>query len=177
MPLPLSRRLLALLLLVALLAGAVLWLWQRVPPAVGTAHAPKPAAAINPKGNPGANPFTPVRSTAKLRLDPTTNELPDHRTAKEQKDAVVKRWGDYLQAEKARVGASVFDPAVQRWVARPRIKELIEEWKALEQAWPERSEEQRVEQLPHIEAMWREAIGELAAELAAVGHPAELPPR
>ena len=101
--------------------------------------------------------------------------MPDHRTAKEQKDAVVKGWGKFIEAQKARIGAVAFDPAAQRWLARPRVKELLEEWKALEQAWPERSEDQRAAQLPRIEAMWREGMAELAAELTAAGHPTTLP--
>jgi hypothetical protein len=88
---------------------------------------------------------------------------------------VVKSWGKFTEAQKARLGAEAFDPAVKRWLARPRLQELLEEWKALEQAWPERSEDQRSAQLPQIEAMWREAMAELAAELTAAGHPTTLP--
>lgn len=110
-----------------------------------------------------------------MKLDRVENLLPDHRSAKAQKDEVVKQWGDFLNAEKARLGAATFDPLAKRWLERPRLKGLIEEWKALEQAWPERNEQERDAQLPRIRAMWSEAMAEFAAELAAAGHVTALP--
>lgn len=165
-------------LILGLAAGAALlalfWLTRRVDP-----RTPEPSAAgLRPatsRAAPSSGPSTAVRSTAGLKLDRAENLLPDHRSAKAQKDEVVKQWGDFLNAEKARLGAETFNPLVQRWLARPRLKALIEEWKALEQAWPERSEQERDGQLPHIRAMWTEAMTEFAAELAAAGHPTTLP--
>jgi hypothetical protein len=161
-----------------LAAGAALlalfWLTRRVDP-----RTPEPSAAgLRPatsRAAPSSGPSTAVRSTAGLKLDRAENLLPDHRSAKAQKDEVVKQWGDFLNAEKARLGAETFDPLAKRWLERPRLKALIEEWKALEQAWPERSEQERDGQLPRIRAMWNEAMSELAAELAAAGHPTTLP--
>jgi hypothetical protein len=153
---------------------ALFWLTRRVDP-----HSPEPSAsALRPASSraaPSSGPSSAVRSTAGLKLDRAENLLPDHRSAKTQKDEVVKQWGDFLRAEKARLGAETFDPLAKRWLERPRLKALIEEWKALEQAWPERSEQERAGQLPHIRAMWTEAMSELAAELAAAGHPTTLP--
>ena len=165
-------------LILGLAAGAALlalfWLTRRVDP-----RTPEPsAAALRPatsRAAPSSGPSTAVRSTAGLKLDRAENLLPDHRSANAQKDEVVKQWGDFLNAEKARLGAATFNPLVQRWLARPRLKELIAEWNSLEQAWPERSEQERDGQLPHIRAMWTEAMTELAAELAAAGHPTTLP--
>ena len=174
MPPPARRRLILLLLVLALLAAGA-WLMRRVPPSGETARGPETGKTTAPTTGRAVPPGAAVRSTAGLRLDPGANELPDHRTAKEQKDAVVKGWGKFIEAQKAKVGAVAFDPAAQRWLARPRVKELLEEWKALEQAWPERSEDQRAAQLPRIEAMWREGMAELAAELTAAGHPTTLP--
>ena len=165
-------------LILGLAAGAALlalfWLTRRVDP-----RTPEPSAAgLRPatsRAAPSSGPSTAVRSTAGLKLDRAENLLPDHRSAKAQKDEVVKQWGDFLNAEKARLGAETFDPLAKRWLERPRLKALIEEWKALEQAWPERSEQERDGQLPHIRAMWTEAMTELAAELTAAGHPTTLP--
>jgi hypothetical protein len=165
-------------LILGLAAGAALlalfWLTRRVDP-----RTPEPSAAgLRPatsRAAPSSGPSTAVRSTAGLKLDRAENLLPDHRSAKAQKDEVVKQWGDFLNAEKARLGAETFDPLAKRWLERPRLKALIEEWKALEQAWPERSEQERDGQLPHIRAMWTEAMTEFAAELAAAGHPTTLP--
>lgn len=165
-------------LILGLAAGAALlalfWLTRRVDP-----RTPEPSAAgLRPatsRAAPSSGPSTAVRSTAGLKLDRAENLLPDHRSAKAQKDEVVKQWGDFLNAEKARLGAETFDPLAKRWLERPRLKALIEEWKALEQAWPERSEQERDGQLPRIRAMWNEAMSELAAELAAAGHPTTLP--
>ena len=165
-------------LILGLAAGAALlalfWLTRRVDP-----RTPGPSAAgLRPatsRAAPSSGPSTAVRSTAGLKLDRAENLLPDHRSAKAQKDEVVKQWGDFLNAEKARLGAETFNPLVQRWLARPRLKELIAEWNSLEQAWPERSEQERDGQLPHIRAMWTEAMTELAAELTAAGHPTTLP--
>lgn len=165
-------------LILGLAAGAALlalfWLTRRVDP-----RTPEPSAAgLRPatsRATPSSGPSTAVRSTAGLKLDRAENLLPDHRSAKAQKDEVVKQWGDFLNAEKARLGAETFDPLAKRWLERPRLKALIEEWKALEQAWPERSEQERDGQLPHIRAMWTEAMTEFAAELTAAGHPTTLP--
>lgn len=172
---PLRRRsglILGLAIGAALLA--LFWLTRRVDP-----RTPEPSAAgLRPatsRAAPSSGPSTAVRSTAGLKLDRAENLLPDHRSAKAQKDEVVKQWGDFLNAEKARLGAETFDPLAKRWLERPRLKALIEEWKALEQAWPERSEQERDGQLPHIRAMWTEAMTEFAAELAAAGHPTTLP--
>jgi hypothetical protein len=159
-------------------AGALLlacfWLTRRVDP-----RTPEPsAAALRPatsRAAPSSGPSTAVRSTAGLKLDRAENLLPDHRSANAQKDEVAKQWGDFLNAEKARLGAATFNPLVQRWLARPRLKQLIAEWNSLEQAWPERSEQERDGQLPHIRAMWTEAMTEFAAELTAAGHPTTLP--
>lgn len=164
--------------MVCLAAGglllAILWLTRRVDP-----RTPEPsAAALRPATSrtaPSSGPSTGVRSTAGLKLDRAENLLPDHRSAKAQKDEVVKQWGEFLKTEKARLGAETFDPLAKRWLERPRLKALIEEWKALEQAWPERSEQERDGQLPRIRAMWYEAMSEFAAELAAAGHPTTLP--
>ncbi|MEY2750805.1 MAG: hypothetical protein RLZZ550_776 [Verrucomicrobiota bacterium] len=174
MPSPARRRLVLVLLVVALFAAGA-WLLQRVPPATEVASSPETRKAAAPATGPSAQPGAAVRSTIGLRLDPGANELPDHRTAKEQKEAVVKGWGKFIEAQKDKVGAAAFDPAAKRWLARPRVQALLEEWKALEQAWPERSEDQRAAQLPRIEAMWREGMAELAAELTAAGHPTALP--
>ena len=165
-------------LILGLAAGAALlalfWLTRRVDP-----RTPEPSAAgLRPatsRAAPSSGPSSAVRSTAGLKLDRAENLLPDHRSAKAQKDEVVKQWGEFLKAEKARLGAETFDPLAKRWLERPRLKALIEEWKALEQAWPERSEQERDGQLPHIRAMWTEAMTELAAELTAAGHPTTLP--
>lgn len=172
---PLRRRsglILGLAIGAALLA--LFWLTRRVDP-----RTPEPSAAgLRPatsRATPSSGPSTAVRSTAGLKLDRAENLLPDHRSAKAQKDEVVKQWGDFLNAEKARLGAETFNPLVQRWLARPRLKELVAEWNSLEQAWPERSEQERDGQLPHIRAMWTEAMTEFAAELTAAGHPTTLP--
>jgi hypothetical protein len=174
---PAPRRLILFILAICLGAAALYWLTRRVPPSAATAGRSAATPAANSSARSPASPAGSVRSTATLRLDAGTNELPDHRTAKEEKDAVVKHWGRFIEGEKARLGAEIFDPAARRWLARPRVRELIEEWKTLEQGWPERSEDQRAALLPRIEAMWREGMGELAAELTASGHPTTLPPR
>ena len=154
--------------------GAAWWLTRRVEPRpVGAAGAPSPTAVTLPAGPslpPGAK-----RSSAGLKLAPSENILPDHRTAKEQKDEIVKEWGEFLNAEKSRLGAATFDPLAKRWLERPRLQALLAEWRALEQAWPESSEQERDGQLPRIRAMWLEAMTEYAAELAAAGHAADLP--
>jgi hypothetical protein len=172
---PARRQLVLLLLGVAFVAAAGAWLMRRVPPSGEIAREPEIRKSAVPAPGGAGQPGAAVRSTADLRLNPVANELPDHRSARDQKDAVVKSWGTFIEAQKVRLGAEAFDPAVRRWLARPRVKELLEEWKALEQAWPERSEDQRAAQLPRIEAMWREGMAELAAELTAAGHPTTLP--
>jgi hypothetical protein len=171
---PRGRRAWLIVILTALALAALFWLTRRVDPrpAATTQAAPSPTTS-HPNRAPG--PANPTRSTAGLKLAEPDNILPDHRTAKEQKDEIVKQWGEFLNAEKARLGAATFDPLAKRWLERPRLQALIEEWKALEQAWPERSEQERDGQLPRIRAMWTEAMAEFAAELGAAGHPTTLP--
>lgn len=153
---------------------AIFWLTRRVDPRLpepsAETHRPASSRVAPPAGSSSA-----IRSTAGLKLDPSGNQLPDHRSAKAQKDDIVRHWGEFLRTEKARLGAETFDPLAKRWLERPRLKALIEEWKALEQAWPERSEQERDGQLPRIRAMWNEAMSEFAAELTAAGHPTALP--
>jgi len=157
--------------------GAVWWLTRRVEPRpAGAAAAPSPTATTLPARAP--SPSGATRSSAGLKLAPGENILPDHRTAKEQKDEIVKGWGEFLNAEKSRLGAATFDPLAKRWLERPRLQALLEEWRTLEQTWPERTEQERDGQLPRIRAMWQEAMTEYAAELAAAGHaPALTVPR
>lgn len=163
-----------LLLVLAAVLLALLWPSRWAAPRTATpARPPQPVA--EPRLTPATHLASATRSTAGLSLDRAENILPDHRTAKEQKDEIVKQWGEFLNAEKARLGAATFDPLAKRWLERPRLKALIEEWKSLEQAWPERSEQERDGQLPRIRAMWNEAMTEFAAELAAAGHATTLP--
>jgi len=155
------------------LVGALCWRGQ---PKQRTEGAPAPGQATR-AGNPSTHPTVSLaaRSTAQLKLDQQANIAPDHLTAKEQKEAVVKQWGEFLKTEKTRLGAETFDPLAKHWLERARVRTLIEEWKTLEQAWPERTEQERAEQLPRIQAMWQEAMEEFAAELTAAGHPTILP--
>jgi hypothetical protein len=171
---PRGRRVWLIVLLTALALATLFWLTRRGDPrpAATTKADPNPATS-HPNRAPG--PANRARSTADLKLARADNILPDHRTAKEQKDEIVKQWGEFLNAEKARLGAATFDPLAKRWLERPRLQALIEEWKSLEQAWPERSEQERDGQLPRIRAMWTEAMTEFAAELGAAGHPTTLP--
>ena len=162
------------ILVTGVLLLAIFWLTRRVDPRLPE-HS---SAAYQPtafRAAPSAGPSSAVRSTAGLKLDRAENLLSDHRSAKAQKDEIVRQWGEFLKTEKARLGAETFDPLAKRWLERPRLKGLIEEWKALEQAWPERSEQDRDGQLPRIRAMWNEAMTEFAAELAAAGHTTALP--
>ena len=163
-----------LVVVTALALAMLFWLTRRVDPrpVASTQAAPSPTTS---HPNRPAGPANLARSTAGLKLARADNILPDHRTAKEQKDEIVKQWGEFLNAEKSRLGAATFDPLAKRWLERPRLKALIEEWKSLEQAWPERSEQERDGQLPRIRAMWNEAMAEFAAELAAAGHATTLP--
>lgn len=159
---------------VLVVLGAAWWLTRRVEPRpAGTAVAPSPTSVPPPTRAP--SPPGATRSSAGLKLAPSENILPDHRTAKEQKDEIVKGWGEFLNAEKSRLGATTFDPLAKRWLERPRLQALLEEWRALEQAWPERTEQERDGQLPRIRAMWQEAMTEYAAELAAAGLAPALP--
>jgi hypothetical protein len=169
-----SRGLLGLTALLGVaLVGALCWRGQ---PKQRTEGAPDPGQ-VTRTSNPSTHPTVSVaaRSTSQLKLDQQANIAPDHLTAKEQKEAVVKQWGEFLKTEKTRLGAETFDPLAKHWLERARVRTLIEEWKTLEQAWPERTEQERAEQLPRIQAMWQEAMEEFAAELTAAGHPTILP--
>jgi hypothetical protein len=60
---------------------------------------------------------------------------------------------------------AVFDDAAKRWNAQPRVKELIAQWKEVEEAWKTQDDEAKAAVVPRMEAMWKEALGLLREEV------------
>ncbi len=58
-----------------------------------------------------------------------------------------------------------FNAAAKRWNAQPRVKELIAQWKQVEESWKTQDDEANAAIVPQMEAMWKEAIGLMRAEV------------
>ena len=67
--------------------------------------------------------------------------------------------------EMQQMNKAVFDDAAKRWNAQPRVKELIAQWKELEEAWKTQEDEAKEAVVPRMESMWKEALGLLHEEV------------
>jgi hypothetical protein len=68
---------------------------------------------------------------------------------------------------------AVFDDAAKRWNTQPRVKELIAQWKELEEAWKTQEDEAKEVVVPRMESMWKEALGLLREEVEKAAREAD----
>ena len=59
----------------------------------------------------------------------------------------------------------VFDAAAKRWGEDPKTKAFVAEWNDIEANWKTQDEVAKAAQLTRIQAMWKEAMGLLRAEV------------
>jgi len=104
------------------------------------------------------------RSLQGLTVDDKSVISADARSPNVRRDSIVRMGVGEVQ-EMNQMNSAVFDDAVKQWNAQPRVKALVAEWKELEEAWKTRDDEAKAADVPRIEAMWKEAIGLLRAEV------------
>ena len=162
MPLSSSMRLWPLIVgLVALATLVVFWPASspRGKPA-GVSPAPSPA----PRATSAQRPLGSPRSAVGLNLEASKNIEADPRPPAEAKAAIVRTGIDEIQ-ELKQMNTAKFDEAAKRWGQTPRVKELIERWKGLEESWKTQDEPAQAKVVPEMRAMWREAVDLLRAEV------------
>lgn len=151
------------LLAVALALAALVWLLSS-PAETGSraARAAKSTNETKPR-----RPHPPVgapRSTQGLALDERHDISADARPPNVRREAVIRAGLGEIQ-EMQQLNKAVFDDAAKRWNAQPRVKELIAQWKDVEEAWKTQDDEAKATVVPRMEAMWKEALGLLREEV------------
>ncbi len=158
------------LTLLGLAAIAIAWLLTDAPaPRKGQTRATKPAgtartAASRAVGAP--------RSTQGLSVDARQDISADGRPPDARREGIIRTGLGEIQ-ELQQMNKSVFDDAAKRWNAQPRVKELIAQWKEVEEAWKTQDDEAKAAVVPRMEAMWKEALGLLRAEVEQAARDAE----
>ena len=104
------------------------------------------------------------RSTLGLALDDKHDISADGRPPDARREGIIRTGLGEIQ-EMQQMNKAVFDDAARRWNAQPRVKELIAQWKDVEEAWKTQDEEAKAATVPRMEAMWKEALGLLREEV------------
>jgi len=121
----------------------------------------------NPHRGPTGTAKRPVgapRSTQGLMVDEKRDVSADGRPPDARREAVIRTGLGEIQ-EMQQMNKAVFDDAAKRWNAQPRVKELIAQWKEVEEAWKTQDDEAKAAVVPRMEAMWKEALGLLREEV------------
>ena len=88
----------------------------------------------------------------------------DGRPPNARRESIVRTGIGELQ-EMKQMNLAVFDDAAKRWNAQPRVKEIIAQWKEVEESWKTQDDEAKAAVVPQMEAMWKEALGLLREEV------------
>jgi len=157
---PLRRPvLLSLLALGALALGW--WFFQ-------TADEPKPSArparstVVTKPG--AARPVGAPRSANGLIPSAREDISVDSRPPDARRENIIREGLGTVQELKF-MHPQVFDAAAKRWGEAPKTKALVAEWNDIEANWKTQDEVAKAAQLPRIQAMWKEAMGLLRAEV------------
>ena len=104
------------------------------------------------------------RSLQGLTVDNKQDISADARPPDARRESIVRTGIGELQ-EMKQMNLAVFDDAAKRWNAQPRVKELVAQWQAAEAAWKTQDDDAKAAVVPHMEAMWKEALGLLREEV------------
>ena len=121
-------------------------------------------------GTPAHGPATPAKRTAAPRdlqglvVDDKHDISADGRPPDARREAVIRTGLGEIQ-ELQQLNKAVFDDAAKRWNAQPRVKELVAQWKEVEESWKTQDDEAKAAVVPRMEAMWKEALGLLREEV------------
>lgn len=130
----------------------------------GTSAAGRPGIPQHGQ-TPGAKkPLSAPRGLEGLTVDDRRDISADGRPPNVRRESIVRSGLDEIQ-EMQQMNKAVFDAAAQRWNAQPRVKELIAQWKDVEEAWKTQDDEAKAAVVPRMEAMWKEALGLLREEV------------
>jgi len=137
------------------------WLSSDTPQVrAGSARPTKPGDATKP----GSRARGAPRGVQGLMLDAQRDVSADGRPPDARREAVIRTGLGEIQ-EMQQMNKAVFDDAAKRWNAQPRVKELIAQWKEVEEAWKTQDDEAKAAVVPRMEAMWKEALGLLREEV------------
>jgi hypothetical protein len=131
---------------------------------------PEAKPSANPQGKASAGPkpanrpgTAAPRSAQGLMLDARQDVSADARPPDARRESIIRAGLGELQ-EMKQMNLAVFDDAAKRWNEQPRVKEIIAQWKELEEVWKTQGDEAKAAVVPRMEAMWKEAIGLLREE-------------
>jgi len=155
-----SRRL-VLLGALALLAIAGAWWFFRVDEPK-TSRRPARPAVTSKAGV--ARPVGAPRSANGLVPSAQEDISVDSRPPDARRENLIREGFGTIQELKF-MHPQVFDAAAKRWGEDPQTKALVAEWKEIEAAWKTQDEATKAAQLPRMQAMWKEALDLLRAEV------------
>lgn len=162
-----------LLILLALLGlGWAAFAWLGKDTAAPKTHPHRSAKSGDAAKAGGPRPVGAPRSASGLVVDDKQDVSADARPPNARREAVIRTGLGEIQ-EMQQMNKAVFDEAAKRWNAQPRVKELIAQWKDVEEAWKTQDDEAKAAVVPRMEAMWREALGLLRAEVEQSAREAE----
>lgn len=117
-------------------------------------------------------PAAAPRGLQGLTLDEKNDISADGRPPNVRRESIIRTGLGEIQ-EMQQMHKPIFDDAAKRWNALPRVKELIAQWKEVEEAWKTQDDEAKAAVVPRMEAMWKEALGLLREEVERSAHEAE----
>jgi hypothetical protein len=104
------------------------------------------------------------RSSQGLTLDNMEDISVDARPPDARREAMARANLVEIQ-ELQQLHKPVFAEAGKRWYAQPRVKELIAQWKEVDENWMTQDDEAKAAVVPRMEAIRKEALGLLREEV------------
>ena len=157
------RPLLIGLILLGVIGTAFRWLASDSGQAV-PARLTRPAKQVGPDKPNGARNVGAPRSILGLTLDDKQDVSADGRPPDARRESIIRTGLGEIQ-EMQQMNKPIFDEAAKRWNAQPRVKELIAQWKDVEENWKTLDDAAKEATVPRMEAMWKEALGLLRSEV------------
>lgn len=145
----------------ALVAFAGAWWLFRVDEPKGSRHPARPAVTNKPGV---ARPVGAPRSANGLLPSAQEDISVDSRPPDARRENLIREGLGAVQ-ELAFMHPHVFQFAANRWEKDPKTKALVAEWKEIEAGWKTQDEAAKAAQLPRMQAMWKEALDLLRAEV------------
>ena len=158
---PAARRLFLLGVLALLAFAGVWWFFQTADEPTPSARPARSATVTKPGA---ARPAGAPRSANGLIPSAQEDISVDSRPPDARRENIIREGLGTIQELKF-MHPQVFDAAAKRWGEDPKTKALVAEWKEVEAAWKTQDEAAKAAQLPRMQAMCKEAMGLLRAEV------------
>ena len=156
------RPVLSWMLLLGLIWAGFSWFSSGTPEAKPTVARPtQPVNSATPNVTRSAGA---PRSAKGLVLSDRADISVDARPPDARRENIIREGIGTVQELKF-MHPQVFDAAAKRWGEDPKTKALVAEWNDIEANWKTQDEVAKAAQLPRIQAMWKEAMGLLRAEV------------